>query len=468
MQIAFLTLFLGLVRGPRPVALTASPGVARIELVLDGRSAGTVSGPAWTGRIDFGRALLPHRLEARGLAADGSEVVRTEQWVNLPRPPAEVDLVLEPGAQGRPSAVRLVWENRTGEPPTAMRLTLDHRPLPLDHGRAAIPALPAGGAHVLAAELRFGNGWTARREVVLTDDPASRVATELTAVPVRATRPGKPLVESDLQGLLTAGGRPLTVAAVEREPAQVFIVRAPGVEGDIHRKLALAADSLGVYGHFPPDARTRFHLMAIVPTRHQTASGATQTFDGSLDMAVSGHDFSLLLASERLPSERDGRPQLADATAVAGLEAYSHQTPRAVVLILKGEANDGSRLTPADVRGYLASIGVPLFVWSVDPAGRFNPAWGEIDDISSAWGVRRAYDRLERELRAQQIVWLEGRHLPQEISLAPAARGFELLSTPSPAGGGARRAPPAADAVLAGNLLCPPAGTPRRVRSSRR
>src|SRR5260370_26716182 len=101
MQIAFLTFFLGLVTGPQSVAVEPGAGVAAVELALDGRGVARLEHAPWSATVDFGPALLPHRLEARGLAADGSEVARTEQWVNLQRSQAEVDIVLAGSAAGR-------------------------------------------------------------------------------------------------------------------------------------------------------------------------------------------------------------------------------------------------------------------------------------------------------------------------------------------------------------------------------
>ena len=449
-HIAFLTLFLGLVSGSRPVALTASPGVARIELRLDGRSAGTVSGPPWAGTLDFGRSLLPHRLEARGFAGDGSEVARTEQWVNLPRPPAEVEILVE-GEEGKPGRVRLVSASNTGELPTETRLSLDGKPLRLDRqGQATVPAAAVGSAHVLSAMLRFRRGFEARRDLVLTGDWGSEVATELTAVAVRTEKPGQALAGKDLQGLFTAGGQPLEVSAVDREDADVFVVRARGVERATLEKIngfgrevpeelfkvSLKTNKLAVYGFFRSDFRCNF--VAATPTLHKTADLAATTFDLMFDGRRPNQRFMTCLLASRMPSERSGGTQLADATAIAGLAAYSRQRPRAVLLIPKGNADDGSAFEPAAVRAYLAALGVPLFVWSIDGPGLANPAWGPIHDVQGTVGLRTAYERLVRELRRQQIVWLEGRHLPQEIALSAraAARGLALISAPAahPAG----------------------------------
>jgi len=461
-HIAFLTLFLSLVNGRHPVALTASPGVARIELLLDGRSAGTMSGPPWAATIDLGRSLLPHRLEARGLAADGGELARAEQWVNLPRPQAEVEILVE-GEPGKPGRARLVSASRTGELPVETRLSLDGKPLRLDgQGRATVPAVAAGKAHVLSAMLRFRNGFEARRDRVLTGDWGSDVATELTAVAVRTEKPGQALAGKDLQDLFTAGGQPLQVSAVDREEAEVFVVRARGVEREVGKKIEgglvglsmhmTMTNELAVYGAFPSDFRC--NLVAAAPTLHETAGLTATAFDLMLGGPQPSRYFASYLLAPRMPGERSGGTRLADATAIAGLQAYSRQKPRAVLLILQGNADDGSAFEPAAVRAYLAALGVPLFVWSVDGSGLANPAWGPIEDVQGVVGLRTAYRRLFEELRRQQIVWLQGRHLPQEIALSAraAAQGLEPIATPAalrPASRGAGMHRPPAMRVLA-------------------
>ncbi|HSN88583.1 MAG TPA: hypothetical protein VL025_17610, partial [Thermoanaerobaculia bacterium] len=84
-QIAFLTLFFGLTLGSQPVELTVTGPVAAVEILLDGAPVARFDGPPWSGRIDFGQALLPHELVARALDDQGTEVSRVRQWVNLPR-----------------------------------------------------------------------------------------------------------------------------------------------------------------------------------------------------------------------------------------------------------------------------------------------------------------------------------------------------------------------------------------------
>ncbi len=427
MHIAFLTLFLGLLRGTQPVALDAGSGVAAIELVLDGQRAGRVSGPPWTLAVDFGATLLPHHLEARGLSAEGREIDHIEQWVNLPRPPAEVDLVVDGGAPGKPASVRLSWRDLTGAPPTETRLTLDGAPLALDAaGRAPIAIPAAGAAHVLSAELLFANGTTARKDVVLTGDSAGEVATELTAVPIRTRRPARPLPVNDLAGRLAAGGQPLAVRTVDQEPPQVYVVIAPSFLRD--RALGFAARWNGTLAL---GGGGGVHFLATSPRLFPTAGGSTAVFDIS-----AGGDFDF----RALPDLTDPRPspakppQLGDAIAVAGLHALERQTPRAVVLILGSDPADASELPPAVVRNYLAAIGVPLFVWSPHRRERDPSVWGDVEDISDQGKLAHAFLLLDEELKRQQIAWVEGRYLPQAITLGQAAKGqagLELVTRPA-------------------------------------
>ena len=111
-MIAFLTFFLGLVTGVQPVELTVTdPQIARVELRLDGRAVGVLRGSPWMLTCDFGEALAPHELVAVGYDSAGVAVGEARQWINLPRQRAEVDVVLEQGADQVARTARLVWSS---------------------------------------------------------------------------------------------------------------------------------------------------------------------------------------------------------------------------------------------------------------------------------------------------------------------------------------------------------------------
>lgn len=443
-QIAFLTLFLGLTLGPQPIELSVSGPVAAVELLLDGAPAGRLAGPPWSGQIDFGTSLVPHELVARALDKQGNEIGRTQQWLNLARPPAEVEILLENDPSGRPVAARLTWQSRTGESPSAIGVTFDDKPLVMDPGgRIKLPAWDPETSHVLTAELRFSGALFARRDVVFGGRWGDQVSTELTAVPVRV-RPGKQMPPAErMEGWFRSGGRPLTVAAVEEGPAELLVVRDLVLRGDLEKLISGGARTAplvnqgqrtSIRDQRSPEYR-RFHmtlekddaLRFVWPVSRPVASQGqlAELFDVSRDFVA--REGGLLWFLARF-SPRDDEPthqRLADAVAVAGVQALSANRRRAVLLVLSAQAPDVSRSSPALVRRYLEAIRVPLFVWTLgDPAA----AWEAAEEVSSLGKMRKAFNRLAEELAAQRIIWIDGRHLPQSIELsAEAAAVFEVI-----------------------------------------
>ena len=61
----------------------------------------------------------------------------------------------------------------------------------------------------------------------------------------------------------------------------------------------------------------------------------------------------------------------------------------------------------AAVRRYLASIGVPLYVWSATgPRPDLEAAWGKIEDVSTTGKLTDATARLRTDLATQRIAWI--------------------------------------------------------------
>ncbi len=443
MQIAFVTLFLGLTLGAYPVEVSVEGPVAAVELLLDGASIGRIAGPPWTGQVDFGTALQPHELVARALDSQGQEISRARQWVNLPRPKAEVEIVLEGAREGRPDAARLTWQSRTGAEPLSVRLTLDNQALTLRAGgRAVLPSYNPQVVHVLSAEVRFPASVVARKDAVFGGQYGSQVSFELTAVPVQVERGRLPQPEA-MRGWLLANGQPLTVAAVDQDPGEVIVIRDLGASSALAelgrvrpRRTRDARGTLGVerdYLRFEMGLRKEDEVRFLWPVpRSFSSAGGTglpaELFDQSRPLTLQDGGLHWLL-TRVIPTKTPGKQRLADAVAVAGLQAMAGSRPRAVVLVLSGSPEDASRYDPAMVRRYLASIRVPLFVWAVEKGTAESPAlavWGKVEDASNLNRFRSAVARLRDTLEAQRVVWVEGTHLPQSISLAPTAAGIEL------------------------------------------
>lgn len=51
----------------------------------------TLDRPPWSAQVDFGPELTPQALVVIGFDANGVEIARASQSLNLPRPVAEVD-----------------------------------------------------------------------------------------------------------------------------------------------------------------------------------------------------------------------------------------------------------------------------------------------------------------------------------------------------------------------------------------
>src|SRR5207244_12935392 len=107
-MIVFLTLYLGLVSGKQPLALKVDANVKSVRIVIDGTPLATLIEPPWRAEIDFGPALLPHEVDAVGLDAGGKEIARALQFVNVPRPSAEAEIVVDRNADGRPARAKVV------------------------------------------------------------------------------------------------------------------------------------------------------------------------------------------------------------------------------------------------------------------------------------------------------------------------------------------------------------------------
>jgi len=430
-MIAFVTLFLGLVLGVQEVALEVGDEVATVEIRLNGEEVAILTGAPWTLSTDFGDELVPQELVAVARNAGGEVIGRARQWINLPRRPADVRMVLT--GDGAARVARLSWESLAGAEPLAVRAALDGLAVPVDDPRAvALPAHDPAQLHFLRAELEFAGGVTTAAEMVFGGTYVDRVSTELTAVPVVGAA-DKLAKRGELVGLLVEDGEPLEVVAVEKGPAQILVVpdrhcRAGLDELSRHRftqrmSLARRAYKLGRFASLRPN-----QFLQILWPVTQRRGGVRQTYDlfptsSPYDADHGGVYFMLALGAE---SPIRGEQRLADAVAVAGLTAAELGQRRAVVLLVGGEpADDPSQLEPGQARRYLERLRVPFSVWSL--GGNTAGAWGEATNVSKLSKFRRAVHDLAKQLDRQRIVWVDGVHLPQKIALAPGATDLELL-----------------------------------------
>ena len=406
--IIFLTLYLGLVSGRQPIELQTNAAVKSIDLILDGVAVQTLRERPWKTSVDFGAELLPRELVAVGYDANGQELGRASQIMNVPRPRAEIDIVVHADRAGRPAKAVINGRHLSNEPVRAAAMTLDDTPLALDRKYVAdIPPVDLKRPHLLAAEVRFGDGAIARREVVFGGEFGESLPAQLTAIAV--TRVGS----SDAaprNGCFTSHGVALRVRTIEKPQAELIVVRDPSPD-EVAGALFWAAAGAGQ--DIPPrlrrlaslDVGTSMQLLSAVPqTTEAPGQPAAVLFPPSHSYDASQGGLYWLLTQVHLKG--DGPRQWADAVAVAGLNAVSKGRRRAVLLVL-GSEPDTSRYSPAVIRKYLATIGVPFFVWAPSnvPAG-VAAAWAPVVDISTNDRFKKAADAIRDALEAQRIVWL--------------------------------------------------------------
>ncbi len=437
MTIAFLSLFFGLITGRYPIELSVGEQVAAVEILVDGKSAGIFQGPPWKFPVDFGPALLPHEVTARALDGDGGLVAETREWVNLPHSLVKADVLLEGAGEGTPPrSARVTWANLQGQQPRSVTLTFDGLPVPLDaQGRATLPPHDLKTIHVVTADVEFTPLRSVRRDLAYGGEYGSEVSTELTGVPVRA-RQGEVPPPEKLAGWLAAGGEALSVVAVEEGPATLYVVRSPNVT----EAARLGRKGKGSLKSLKVGAEDRVRFLFPFTQRFQAGDEATDLFEISPPFDMQQGSLPQLVqrvVRTEAPGERlqpKSKRRIADTVAVAGLEAVKENRRRAVLLVLNGNEEDDSGYDPATVQRFLAALRVPLFVWYLEkPApGSATSAWAGAVDATFVANVVDSVVKIREELRSQRIVLVDGRHLPQSITLTPAAAGLELVGSGTP------------------------------------
>ncbi len=443
-MLTFLTLFLGLVYDVHPVELSVTSEVAAAEVSLNGEQIGKLTGEPWTLDCDFGEVLRPHELVAVARNAEGEEIARDRQWVNLPRSHAEAVLTLNDDGEKTAPYVKLAWEAVGGTAPQKIVVTLNDKPLPVnDPDRIELPAYNPDQLQLLAAELTFPDGLQTRTELVFGGAFGDRVSTEITAVALTRTRGrrAKPLSTEQLSTVLTKNGEPLRVLASEAGKAAVVVVKDPSAQLMLGT-IGLKMDRAGISQ--PQNiSRTRLkkgeqiRLLSTKPVHLASTEVPYDLFPISRPFGTKDGNIPFLITHTKITGQSK-RSRVADAVAVAAVHAVATNQPRAVVLILGSDQSpDASRFSVDQVIDYLHSLRVPLIVWATgqvqsrrvsedrQPMIHDTP-WGKARDISSDSRLLSAVRELRRDLDAQWIAWVEGSHLPQDIQLAQSAKGIKL------------------------------------------
>lgn len=435
-MIEFLSLFVGLVIGVHDVEVVVSGPVARVEIRLDDRILGELDGVPWVMQCDFGSELTPAELEAVAFAEDGRELARDRQLLNLPGQRAEAEIIALRDDSGTVVAARLTWTSPEFERPKKISVELDGQSLKVEKtNRIDLSDIPDRQVHVLTADFVFASEVIIRRELVFGPEFEGTHDSGLTAVAVVLGDFDELPPAEAMKDWFVKEGAGLRVAAVEKPGARVILVRDPTT---VHRLAAM-----------DPELERRRKKARRNPSRNRSLD----TFGEDVELFTLSPEPALLgdrsppvllfpLSSKPTPgpegivagtvgtspaSQLAGPLMMSDAVAMAGLRSAEGNGRRAVILLLGEEREDGSRFSVAASRRYLSDLMVPLFVWDLSPRTAEAPTgWGDSRKVDNVDDLVRAARRVRYQLDDQVIVWINGRHLPQDIELTEAAKGIRL------------------------------------------
>jgi hypothetical protein len=423
-QIVFLSLFLGLVSGPQPIDLHVVDPIQSVRILVDGREVKTLSQPPWHAVLDFGKDIVPRELVAVGYDSNGNEVGRAVQILNVPRPTADFEIVLEP----RNAAAALRFRHLANARPKKAAMTVDGTPLRVDKNlRAVLPALDPEVPHVIAAQIEFDDGFIARRELVLAGGVSDNVGSQLTPIAVRANRSDPP---PSFEDCFSMRGAIVRTAAVEKPLGLVIIVQDPDPRSARLLAGLWGRDSIARTAIFGSD--TAEEILWPIAKRFVDVAQTSLLFEHTNYLDAATHPVVSILTTAYAGAAPSSEPlQFADAVAVAGVKAVAGGLRRAVILVAGSESPDASRHDPLVVRRYLDSIGVPLFVWSLHESPELAAAWGDVEEITSAGDLRRAVDHVRAALNSQRIAWVAVDPLTALRLTANPRCGMALLVRPA-------------------------------------
>ena len=411
-MIEFVTLFLALTLGEKPVELVAGDRVAAIELRLDGEVIARKEAPPWRLTLDFGEALLPHELTAVGFDASGRPIAEVRQWLNFSRGQAEARWALDLSQGWPPKKARLVWQSFNGKPPVTVRALFDGEPVELDPEMTVeLGDFDASVFHSLEAELSFDQGLAARADRSFGGVYGEEVSTALTALPLRLPEGVEPPTAEEVAGWLRhRSSEPLRIHSLSTDRLVVLIVRDRSLQWPLPVRAADQPRSVRE-GWRPLRRVTDLYLFDTIPQRVSINGIATSLFK-PYEVGNPVRRRGIFFAARRLvPTSPRGvkRPEccqmISDAVAVAGKLAGQSGRRRAVLLLRNPGEKDRSRLQPQQAEGFLRAIRVPFFQWQQGS----ETALGEV------------VVQLEQALERQVLVWLNGRFLPQDIELTASA-----------------------------------------------
>ena len=425
-MIQFVTLILSLHVGILPVEVAVSAPVARVEMHLNGDLVETRSEPPWTFEVDLGRELRPHRLEAVAFDTQGKELERASQWVNYARRHWEASLVLDSPTEGQPRQGRIVWATADRRNPTDVHLTFDDQPLALSsRGQFQLPPYDPAQVHHLKAELFFPGDHSTEAEAVLGGAHGDVLTSALTAVPL-ALNDGQTLPAPDvLSDWIEVRGEPSEVFSVPDEGRSIVIVRDHHIDYHLRNLTRQKRERL-----FAKAGRilTSEDQVEFILTFNlgQDPRGVHRPVPITKDYNKLG--LWNLFVEDYPKYHAPTKQSLWWSVALSGKRVADLKRPRAVVLLLSKKPKTRPALSLQQAQGYLRSLRVPLLVWAPEQRTFERLDMTPNRGYTGVDGMLQLFEDLDALTHQQAMVWIEGDHLPTEITLSDATpEGIELL-----------------------------------------
>lgn len=422
-MIRIAPLLLGLVSGVIEVELTVDSEVAAVVLELDGAAVERLSGSPWRARVDLGPEILPHRLTAVALDGAGRELGRTSHDYNLYRPPAGVEYVLHRNSKGWLTMLELSWPARAGAAPGRFAVSVDGRAVEADdRTQIWLPPLDPASFHLIEAVVEYSDGSVARDWLGFGGPTLGDDCTPVTPIQAEVS-------DDRAVARVAGGGEPPRVVAVERGDVELIVVRDAAAARGVGRFLPRRSVSGALSG--ARDAKTAREIHSVKLAPHEWVSLVDSSRPRSARARLDPHaleprstsaqpgDFGLFWhLRAQLPDSGETAAWTSDAVALAGARVATGRRPAGVVVVLSGSSEDaGSALEPDAAMRYLDAVGVPLAVWYLGKAEQAPPTWGEPVEVRSLGDLEKALDALRGSLERRAVVWVEGRHLPGQVTV---------------------------------------------------
>ena len=432
-MITFLTLLLGIAVGVHTIEVQVGPG-RRVRGVPARRPDAPVPSRSPRGRCTSTSAA-PFRTSSsrsRATRAEPSWAAPSSSSTSRDRTPKRLSRSCPARAA---AAASRASRSRAPSPrgPRAVELSFDGQTLdPGNLARIRLPDFRSADVHVLRAVLEFKGGSRVSAELLVggvkreapggPETMRGEAEAELTAVPV--VFKGRPPKESEMDGWFLANGEPVHVEAVEESPGEIVVVKdenaGPWI-AQLRTALFFAHDA-EYTAPLRKGQRLRFCWPGILkPDGHGPGLRRFPALAG------------LRRARRCAPAPRSAsrRPNTADRRASATPSAWPRSPPPPGTARAPSSSSWPGPTTRArrPSRGRAATCARCASRSSSGPRTedgrpRVGQGGGRLSDASD---VPSAVKRLTKAVEAQRIVWLEGRHLPQSISLSPRARKVTLV-----------------------------------------